>query len=136
MTSVVRQMMVTAAASLALAGCANCSLDALRALAEGERTETRRSEAKTAAVERKPDHAAVKKAEPAPQQAEPAAPAVEVAADPTDEKRKWCGQRFIDYQDGKRPGGAQTIEQKQADDRACEALKQGGQIETGSIPKQ
>jgi hypothetical protein len=40
-----------------------------------------------------------------------------------DDLREWCGQRFIDYQNGKRPGGARTVEQKQADDRLCEALR-------------
>ena len=121
MTSIVRHMAVTAVASIALTGCANCSLDALRGLVE-----TTRDEAKVAAVERKVEHAAPKVTEP---------PAVQTADDGTNEKGKWCGQRFIDYQDGKRPGGAATIEQKQADDRVCEALKQNNQIETGTIPK-
>jgi hypothetical protein len=125
MTSIARHMAVAALASTALAGCANCSLDALRSWGE-----PRRSEARTAAVERKAaDHAALKGTE---------APQPQAVVDITEEKRKWCGQRFIDYQDGKRPGGAQTVEQKQADDRICEALKQGEQnekIETGSIPK-
>jgi hypothetical protein len=126
MTSIARHMAAAALASFALAGCANCSLDALRGL-----TETKREETKVSAVEhkaeRKVEHAAPKAAEP---------PAVETAVDDASDKRKWCGQRFIDYQDGKRPGGARTIEQKQADDRACEMLKQNEKIETGSIPKQ
>ncbi len=124
MTSIARHMAAAVVASIALAGCANCSLDALRGLTEEKRSETRVS-----AVERKEktEHAEPKAAEPAP---------VQTAVDGTDEKRKWCGQRFIDYQDGKRPGGARTIEQKQADDRACEMLKQNEKLETGSIPKQ
>ncbi len=54
-------------------------------------------------------------------------PAAESAARPAskssdDTKRAFCAQRHIDYQAGKDPGGAKTIEQKQADDRLCEAL--------------
>jgi hypothetical protein len=40
-----------------------------------------------------------------------------------DDLRRFCDQRFIDYQAGKRPGGAATLAQKQADDRMCEALR-------------
>ena len=118
MTSIVRHMAVAAVASIALAGCATCSLEGLK--------DSRREETKVPAVERKVEHAAPKATEP---------PAVETAVDDASGKRKWCGQRFIDYRDGKRPGGARTIEQKQADDRLCEALKQNEKIETGSIPK-
>lgn len=121
MTSIARHLAVTAVASIALAGCANCSLDALRSWGE-----PRRSEAKAAAVERKTAHATLKGTEP---------PEPQAVVDITEQKRKWCGQRFIDYQDGKRPGGAATIEQKQADDRICEALKPNEKLETGSIPE-
>lgn len=136
MTSVARHLIVTVAASAALGGCANCSLDALRDWAEPRRSETRVS-----AVERhseqKTEHAAVPAAAPV---AVPAAPATEqapaqAAVDPATEKRKWCDQRFIDYQDGKRPGGAATVAQKEADDRECAIVRQGEQqIETGTIP--
>jgi hypothetical protein len=124
MTSIVRHMAVAAVASIALAGCATCSLESLK--------DTRRDEGRAGAVE----HKAERKAEqPAPKAAEP--PPVQAADDGTGDKLKWCGQRFIDYPDGKRPGGAETIEQKQADDRACEALKQSEKLklETGSIPQ-
>ncbi|HKZ96907.1 MAG TPA: hypothetical protein VJ045_07995 [Hyphomicrobiaceae bacterium] len=50
------------------------------------------------------------------------AAAVEESND--DETRKWCGQRHIDYQDGKSPGGAKSLQQKFADDRICAALEQ------------
>lgn len=123
MTSIVRHMAVTAVASIALAGCATCSLESLK--------DTKREEARVSAVEHKVER---KAEQPAPKAAEP--PPVETADDGTGDKQKWCGQRFIDYQDGKRPGGARTIEQKQADDRACEALKQNEKLETGSIPRQ
>ena len=119
-------MIVTVAASVALAGCANCSLDSLRRLAGSE---PEHAERKTAAVERKTEHAATPAAAPA---AEPVA--VQAAVDPASEKRKWCDQRFIDYQDGKRPGGAATVAEKQADDRECEAVRKSDRIETGTIP--
>jgi hypothetical protein len=122
MTSIARHLAVTAVASIALAGCATCSLEGLK--------DTKRDGARVSAVEhkveRKAEQPAQKSAEPAP---------VQTADDGTGDKQKWCGQRFIDYQDGKRPGGAATIEQKQADDRACEMLKQNEKIETGSIPR-
>ena len=44
----------------------------------------------------------------------------------TQRLRSFCAQRHVDYQAGKAPGGAKTIEQKQADDRACESLDRQG----------
>lgn len=38
-------------------------------------------------------------------------------------RRNWCNQRYLDSQAGKKPGGARTIEEKQADGRVCEALR-------------
>ena len=132
MTSVARHLIVTAAASVALGGCANCSLDALRDWAEPRRSETRVLAVDRQAQE-KTEHAAVPAAAPAAPAPEPAP--VQTAVDAAAEKRKWCDQRFIDYQDGKRPGGAATIAQKEADDRECAAVRQGEQrIETGTIP--
>ena len=36
--------------------------------------------------------------------------------------RAFCAQRHIDHQEGKAPGGAKSLEQKMADDRACATL--------------
>ena len=61
-----------------------------------------------------------------PKSAGAAASKSQVAAAPESEddaKRRWCGQRHIDYQDGKSPGGAKSLEQKRADDRVCEDLQ-------------
>lgn len=44
------------------------------------------------------------------------APAEEPAEDAVAE---WCGERHADHQAGKAPGGAATLEKKQADDRTC-----------------
>ena len=43
-----------------------------------------------------------------------------------DTLRAFCAQRHVDYQAGKAPGGAKSLEQKQADDRLCEALGRQG----------
>lgn len=48
------------------------------------------------------------------------------AAEKTEEGRKWCRQRFIDFQEGKRPGDARNVEQKEDDDHYCEALLNEG----------
>lgn len=58
-------------------------------------------------------------------------PRSEAAARPAskssdDTLRVFCAQRHVEYQAGKAPGGAKTIEQKQADDRLCEALGRQG----------
>ena len=42
-----------------------------------------------------------------------------VAARPVAEKAHECAARHIDREAGRSPGGATTLEQKQADDRAC-----------------
>lgn len=39
-----------------------------------------------------------------------------------DKLRAFCAQRHVDHQEGKSPGGAKTLEQKMADDRACATL--------------
>jgi hypothetical protein len=39
-----------------------------------------------------------------------------------DDHLKWCTKRFEDSQRGARPGGAETIEQKQADDKFCSEI--------------
>ena len=44
------------------------------------------------------------------------APAEEPAKDAVAE---WCGERHADHQAGKAPGGATTLEKKEADDRTC-----------------
>ncbi|MGQ0673656.1 MAG: hypothetical protein ACT4N2_12380 [Hyphomicrobium sp.] len=45
----------------------------------------------------------------------------------SDETMKaFCTQRHIDYQSGKSPGGAHSIEKKRADDRLCEAIGRQG----------
>ena len=31
----------------------------------------------------------------------------------------WCGDRHVDHQEGKAPGGAATLEKKGEDDRTC-----------------
>lgn len=43
-----------------------------------------------------------------------------------DTLRSFCGQRHVDYQAGKAPGGAKSLGQKQADDRLCEAIGRQG----------
>lgn len=45
----------------------------------------------------------------------------------SDETMKtFCSQRHVDYQSGKAPGGARSIDQKRADDRLCEAIRRQG----------
>jgi hypothetical protein len=40
--------------------------------------------------------------------------------------KAFCAQRHVDYQDGKAPGGATSLEKKKADDRLCEAIGRQG----------
>lgn len=39
-----------------------------------------------------------------------------------DAQRKWCIARYDDYLAGRRPGGAETLEQKREHDRICAPL--------------
>jgi hypothetical protein len=44
-------------------------------------------------------------------------------ASTSNEKLKaFCAQRHLDHQEGRSPGGAKSLEQKMADDRACATL--------------
>ena len=45
-----------------------------------------------------------------------AAPA---AAKPAPKQSSKCGDRHLDHQAGRSPGGATTLEEKEADDRVC-----------------
>ena len=54
------------------------------------------------------------------------APARETAKEPSrepaaDARADWCGERHVDHNAGKTPGGATTLEKKQTDDRTCGA---------------
>jgi hypothetical protein len=107
MTPIVR-LAFSATLVLALSGCANCTLDPFKTEAQLKpQREHRRA------------HAA---AAPAPEAEKVAEVKAEVKEDKSEEGRRWCGQRFIDYTEGKRPGDAKTLEQKQADDHLCAAL--------------
>ena len=44
------------------------------------------------------------------------------AASSGDKLKAFCAQRHLDHQEGKTPGGAKSLEQKMADDRACATL--------------
>lgn len=44
------------------------------------------------------------------------------SASANDKLKAFCAQRHLDYQQGKTPGGAKSLEQKMADDRACATL--------------
>jgi hypothetical protein len=96
--------------AIALSGCATCSLDGLVRRESSLDKPVRASAAAAPALKRTIADDAVTggKAQ---------------AADEIEERRRWCGQRFIDYQEGKRPGGAATVEQKEADDATCAALR-------------
>ncbi len=50
-------------------------------------------------------------------------PRASLPATPDEDRHDWCGKRLTDWQSGKPPGGAKTLEQKQADDRVCATLK-------------
>lgn len=84
--------------ALMLAGCAGCAIETQEAR-----------------------HAVTGSIKPQPQHAVKAAPK---SADDT--MKAFCAQRHVDYQEGKSPGGATTLEKKQADDRLCEALGRQG----------
>lgn len=40
-----------------------------------------------------------------------------------DARNSWCAHRYDEFLAGERPGQATTIEQKQADDRVCAAIR-------------
>ncbi len=104
-----RPLFTAALIAIALSGCATCSLDGL-VRRESSVGKPVRALAAAPALKRTIADDAVTdgKAE---------------AAGDIEERRRWCGQRFIDYQEGRRPGGAATIEQKVVDDATCAALR-------------
>ncbi len=104
-----RPLFTAVLATIALSGCATCSLDGLVRRDASVRKPVRVSAAPVPALKRTV--------------ADDAVTGRNVAEDRTEETRRWCGQRFIDYQDGKRPGGAETLAQKKADDATCAALR-------------
>jgi hypothetical protein len=84
--------------ALMLAGCAGCAVESQEA-----------KQAVTGSIKPRSHHA------------EKAAP-----KNADDTMRAFCAQRHVDYQEGRSPGGATTLEKKQADDRLCEALGRQG----------
>jgi hypothetical protein len=85
--------------ALVISGCAS-------------RTEDRRLSIK--------DTAAPSAAEPVPKQSSPKQSSPKESSLPSSAKEySKCGDRHVDHQAGRSPGGATTLEEKEADDRVC-----------------
>jgi hypothetical protein len=86
--------------ALVISGCAS-------------RTEDRRMSIK--------DTAAPSAAEPVPKQSSPKQSSSKESSPQASSAKEYskCGDRHVDHQAGRSPGGATTLEEKEADDRVC-----------------